>query len=128
VLGPVGLALIVVGVIAGFFGTVRSERALDSETLGRVRAAQAKLWISILVIGLALGVSYVMRIQGYARLGLTICVGVLVVNAIVARFVKVRLARGVLDEEQLARYRPWVALEGLGFTLLFVGVYLYLLR
>ena len=127
-LGPVGLALIVAGVIAGFFGTVRSERSLDRETLGRVRDAQAKLWISILVIGLALGVSYVMRIQGYARLGLTVCVAILVVNAIVARFVKVRLASKVLDAEQLRRYRPWVALEGLGFTLLFIGVYLYLLR
>jgi hypothetical protein len=128
VLGPVGLALIVVGVIAGFFGTVRSERSLDSETLGRVRAAQAKLWISIVVIALALGVSYVMRIQGYARLGLTICVAVLVANAIVARFVKVRLAANVLDGDQLRRYRPWVALDGLGFTLLLICVYLYLLR
>src|SRR3712207_8692727 len=54
-------------------------------------AAQAKLWLSIIVIGLALGVSYVMRTQGYARLGLTICVAILVVNAIVARFLKVRL-------------------------------------
>ena len=127
-MGPLGLALIAVGVIAGFTGTVRSERALDSETLGRVRAAQAKLWLSIVVIGLALGVSYVMRTQGYARLGLTICVAILVVNAIVARFVKVRLASKVLDEDQLRRYRPYVALEGVGFTLLFVGVYLYLLR
>jgi hypothetical protein len=40
----------------------------------------------------------------------------------------VRLARTVLDDAQLALYLPWVALEGLGFTLLFVGVYLYLLR
>lgn len=127
-MGPLGLALIVAGVIAGFFGTVRSERALERETLGRVRDAQSKLWWSIVVIVLALGVSYVMRIQGYARLGLTICVAILVVNAIVARFVKVRLAATVLDAEQLRRYRPWVAVEGLGFTLLFVGVYLYLLR
>jgi hypothetical protein len=126
--GPLGLALIAVGVIAGFTGTVRSERSLDTETLGRVRAAQAKLWLSIVVIGLALGVSYVMRVQGYARLGLTICVAILVVNAIVARFFKVRLARSVLDENQLRGYSRYVALEGVGFALLFVGVYLYLLR
>lgn len=127
-LGPVGIGLIAAGVILGFTGTTRSERSLDADTLNRVRAAQAKLWISVVVIGLALGVSYVMRIQGYARLGLTICVAVLVVNAIVARFMKVHLARGVLDDEQLKRYRPWIALEALGFTVLFVGVYLYLMR
>jgi hypothetical protein len=128
VLGPIGIALIAVGVLAGFTGTTRSERSLDPETLARVRAKQAKLWLSVIVIGLALGISYVMRTQGYARLGLTVCVGILIVNAIVARFLKVRLAREVLDEEQMRNYRKYVALEAAGFTLLFVGVYLYLLR
>jgi uncharacterized membrane protein len=126
--GAVGIALIAVGVLAGFMGTVRSERSLDSETLARVREKQSKLWMSIIVIGIALGLSYVMRIQGYARLGLTVCVGILVVNAIVARYLKVRLARDVLDAEQMRNYRKYVALEAAGFSLLFVGVYLYLLR
>lgn len=127
-LGPIGIALIAVGVLAGFTGTTRSERSLDSETLNRVRAAQAKLWMSIIVIGLALGISYVMRAQGYARLGLTVGVAILVVNAIVARYLKVRLARPILDEEQLRSYRKYVALEAAGFALLFIGVYIYLLR
>ena len=127
-MGPAGIALIAVGLIVGFLGTTRSERFLDSETLARVREKQSKLWLSVLVIGLALGISYVMRTQGQARLGLSVCVGILVVNAIVARLLKVRLARGVLDEAQMKRYRPYVALEALGFTLLFVGVYLYLIR
>lgn len=129
-LGPVGLAVVAVGVLIGFAGTTMSERATlgDAETRVKLRQSQSRLRFSILVIAAAIALYLVARSYDHARLGLSICGGMLAVNSIAIATLKIRSAKPLLTAEQLPRYRRFTILEALGFIVMFSGVYMYLMR
>jgi len=130
VLGPIGLAIVVVGVAIGFAGTSLSERATlgDADTRAKLRQAQSRLRFAILVIAAAIAIYLVAREYHHGRLGLTVCAAILAVNSIVVAALKIRSAKQLLSAEQMPRYRTFTIVEALGFLVMFAGVYVYLIR
>jgi multisubunit Na+/H+ antiporter MnhG subunit len=125
-LPALGLAITAIGAVVGFTGYFTKERGLDTDTATRMRDQQTGLGASVVMIGVALAIWYVLQTRHQARLGLSICIAILVLNAIVAHVLMLRGARAALDESQLARYRRLVTLEAAGLIAMFAGVYLYL--
>jgi hypothetical protein len=128
--GTIALVVVALGLLVGFIGTQRSERAYvgDPDVRGRMQARLGKLRLSILVIALAVGFYLVARSQGHGLLGLRVCGGLLVANAFAVAALKIAAGNEVLRGDVAVRFKRFVLVEAVGFALLFAGVYMYLTR
>jgi hypothetical protein len=128
--GTIGYVLIAVGVIVGFLGTTRSERAAarDPDARDRMLGALRKLRFAIILIALAVAVYLGMRHYGYGRLGLQIGTALLCVNATSVAVNKMRAAREHLSGENLTTYKRFAIAEVLGYIFVLAGIYLYMTR
>jgi hypothetical protein len=128
--GTIGYALMAVGVIIGFVGTTRSERAAsrDPQARDRMLGALRKARFAVLVIVMAAVLYLGMRHYGHSRMGLQICTALLGVNAMVVAVLKMRAAREHLKGDNLTAFRRFVLTEAVGYILVFAGIYTYLTR
>ena len=128
--GTIGYVLIAVGVVIGFVGTTKSERAAarDPDARDRMLAALRAARLAVLVIAVAIGFYLVMRHYHHARIGLQVCTSVLGINAIVVAMLKMRAGREHLKGETLATFKRFALVEAVGYILVFAGIYTYLTR
>jgi hypothetical protein len=93
--GTIGYVLIAVGVLVGFVGTSRSERAAARDKAARKRmlGALRKARFAVVVIAIAIALYLGMRQYGHGRLGLQICTAILGINAATVAVLKLRAAR-----------------------------------
>ncbi|HUS28430.1 MAG TPA: hypothetical protein VMZ53_07975 [Kofleriaceae bacterium] len=128
--GTVGYVLIAVGVIVGFLGTARSERAAARDPDGRDRmlGALRKAKLAVVVIAVAIALYLAMRHYGHGRLGLQICTAILGVNATAVAVLKMRAAGEHLSGDNRATFKRFAIAEAIGYILVFAGIYLYLTR
>ena len=128
--GTIGYVLIAVGVIVGFLGTTRSERAAarDPDARDRMLGALRKARFAVVVIAIAIALYLGMRHYGHGRLGLQICTAMLGVNATTVALLKMRAAREHLSGDNLTTFKRFATAEAVGYILVFAGIYLYLTR
>ena len=128
--GTIGYVLIGVGVLVGFIGTSRSERAAARDKGGRARMLKAmrKAKFAVVLIAIAIALYFGMRHFGHGRLGLQLCTAILGINATVVAVLKARAATEHLNDENRAAFKRFVVLEAVGYFLVFAGIYLYLTR
>lgn len=122
---------------AGAVGVVIGQRALAA-CLGKLDEASARtiektalpmLQRAIWVIAFAVLVYLGARQFGYGKIGLYVCVTVLVVNAITVAVLRVRLVDGLQPREDLGReHHYWTWEQALANCLGFIGCAIYLLR
>lgn len=128
--GTIGYVVMAVGVIVGFLGTTRSERAAakDPDARDRMRGALKKAQLALFVIVIAVALYLAMRHYGHGRLGLQICTGLLAVNATTVAVLKTRAAREHLSSDNLTTFKRFALAEVIGYVLVLAGIYLYLTR
>ena len=128
--GTIGYVLIAVGVVVGFVGTTKSERAAarDPDARDRMLAALRAARLAVLVIAVAIGFYLVMRHYNHARIGLQLCTSVLGVNAIAVAMLKMRAAREHLKGDTLTTFKRFALVEAVGYIFVFAGIYTYLTR
>jgi hypothetical protein len=128
--GTIGYVLIGVGVIVGFIGTSRSERAAarDKDARDRMLGALRKARLAVVIIAIAIALYLGMRHYGHGRLGLQITTAILGINAATVALLKLRAAREHLSGENAATFKRFALLEAVGYILVFAGIYLYLTR
>jgi hypothetical protein len=128
--GTIGYVLIAVGVLVGFVGTSRSERAAARDKAARKRmlGALRKARFAVVVIAIAIALYLGMRQYGHGRLGLQICTAILGINAATVAVLKLRAAREHLSSDNAATFKRFALLEAVGYILVFAGIYLYLTR
>lgn len=128
--GTVGYVLIAVGVIVGFVGTTRSERAAarDPDARDRMLRTLRAAKFAVVVIAIAVALYLGMRHYGHGRIGLQICTAILGVNATAVAVLKLRAAREHLTGDNLSTFKRFAFAEAIGYILVFAGIYLYLTR
>ena len=128
--GTIGYVLIGIGVIVGFLGTARSERAAAEDPAARDRmlGALKKARFAVVVIALAIAFYLAMRHYHHAVLGIRIAMAVLGLNAVAVAIMKLRAAREHLTGDAAATFRRFAIVEMIGYVLVFAGIYTYLTR
>lgn len=128
--GTIGYVLIAVGVIVGFVGTTRSERAAarDPDARDRMLTALRPARLAALVIVVAIAFYLGMRHYGHGRIGLQAATSILGINAIVVAMLKMRAGREHLEGDALAAFKRFALVEAVGYILVFAGIYTYLTR
>jgi len=128
--GTIGYVLIGVGVLVGFIGTSRSERAAarDKAARSRMLKAMRNARFAVVIIAIAIALYLGMRHYGHGRLGIQIATGLLGVNATAVAVLKMRAAREHLSGENVTTFKRFAILEAVGYILVFAGIYLYLTR
>lgn len=125
-MGVIGIGLAVVGACSWVVG----ERGMSS-LLGAEPAQEMvrRLRWAVYPVFLAVGTYFGARALGYGRVGLAICVSLLLVNATAAAFLRIRWFKTVGGAENVfGRYRLFALTAMAGSYFAFCGAAVYLLR
>jgi hypothetical protein len=131
-MAAIGLVMFAIGAVIFALAQRQIERALDElpEELSRKADERlGKINLGAVVIAVAVLVYLVARQLGHGRVGLYVCVALLVLNAVVVAFLRVRLLDALGPTPEVARkHRVGSFAQALGATIGFVGCGVYLLR
>jgi hypothetical protein len=127
-MGPIGLAMAVVGMTAFMLGQSGIARAVADVSDDVAEPIARRLRWAVLPIGLALAIYFGARTLHHGRHGLYACVAILLANALTVALMRLRWAETALSPDLRPRHRSQVLMQLAGAWIGFVGCAVYLLR